>query len=227
MPFLGILDDKRLARVPGTVVFEEESALIVTAGKQLKHGSGHTSNIVLSPQPSNNPNDPLNWSMAKKLRVIGISFFGTILYGCVTPSMMNPAFVTIAKDLDASVSAVVKTSGYFTLVGGICGPFVSALGQKYGKRPMLVTAAILAVISNIVGTIWAGKSYHGFLACKVLQGFAVSPYESLVFAQIGDIFFVHQRGVYTAAMNFICIGVANLTAAVSGPIATSLGWLWM
>lgn len=29
---------------------------------QLRHGTGHFSNVVLSPQPTNSPNDPLNVS---------------------------------------------------------------------------------------------------------------------------------------------------------------------
>ena len=51
MGFLGILEDHKLAHVPGTVILNENSAHSeeVTAG--LKHGTGKSSNLILVPQP--------------------------------------------------------------------------------------------------------------------------------------------------------------------------------
>ncbi len=49
----------------------------VTQG--LKHGTGKDSHIVLSPQPSEDPNDPLNWPMWKKDMIIAILCLGAML----------------------------------------------------------------------------------------------------------------------------------------------------
>ena len=69
---LGILEDKHLAHVPGTAPFNDDpNALARTAYKGidlslLKHGTGRNAHIVLVPQPSDDPNDPLNWPKWKK-----------------------------------------------------------------------------------------------------------------------------------------------------------------
>lgn len=57
----GILDDSKLEHVPGTVILNDETST-ATVNQQvagLKHGTGRYSHIVLVPQPSDDPNDPL------------------------------------------------------------------------------------------------------------------------------------------------------------------------
>ena len=78
---LGILDDRYLKHVPGTSLFRDDPSAAVLAlitrdeetGKELnidlgklKHAKGKHSHIVLVPQPSDDPNDPLNWPSWKK-----------------------------------------------------------------------------------------------------------------------------------------------------------------
>jgi hypothetical protein len=53
----GILEDFKLEHVPGTALLNDESQPTHAAG--LKHGTGKYSHIVLVPQPSEDPNDPL------------------------------------------------------------------------------------------------------------------------------------------------------------------------
>ncbi|MCJ1306179.1 hypothetical protein MMC08_008997, partial [Hypocenomyce scalaris] len=110
MPFLGILEDRKLQTVPGTVILEEDAANLQSVTGALRHGTGHSANIVLVPQPSNDPNDPLNWTYTKKLRALSVTISGSILYSAVMTSMLNPAFGTIAKDLHVPVAKVVVLS---------------------------------------------------------------------------------------------------------------------
>lgn len=52
MGFLGILEDKHFARVPGTVILDEQVANSENVTGALKHGTGkdaHTSFLLLSP----------------------------------------------------------------------------------------------------------------------------------------------------------------------------------
>lgn len=69
---LGVLEDKHLPHVPGTALLTDiigsdnhhrHGGLDTSA---LRHGKGKDSDIVLVPQPSNSPNDPLNWPLWKK-----------------------------------------------------------------------------------------------------------------------------------------------------------------
>jgi hypothetical protein len=61
------------------VLLNEEAAHAENTTGQLKHGKGRNSHIVLSPQPSEDPNDPLNWSSWKKEMITTILCFGAML----------------------------------------------------------------------------------------------------------------------------------------------------
>lgn len=229
MPFLGILEDHRLPRVPGTVLLDESAVKEKLAGSRnsLQHGRSKNRNLILVPQPSDDPNDPLNWSYAHKMMCLGVTLLGTILYFAVISSMFNPAFPVMAKDLNVPIRDIVKTSGYFTITVGITGPFYSAAAHKYGKRPCFLFSALMALIGHIVGATIGTRSYNGLVGARVLQGFSAAPYEALIYAVVSDLFFVHERGLYMAITNFVIIAITNLTGAVSGPIASSLGWPWL
>lgn len=51
MGFLGILEDKHLQHVPGTVILAEKEHQGTEAAAGLKHGSGRDADIILIPQP--------------------------------------------------------------------------------------------------------------------------------------------------------------------------------
>ena len=135
----GILDDHVLPHVPGTVHLEDQDQRIqATRSRNLKHATGHSGAIVLAPQPSDDPNDPLNWPYAQKLGIVAILMFGAfIMPSCFGP-LLSAGTVVISVDLQRSIADVTILSGYQLLVAGAWGPFVSALSRKYGKRPQCV-----------------------------------------------------------------------------------------
>lgn len=53
----GILPDHVLGHVPGTVRLDDMNYAGAVVG--MKHATGKDSHIVLAPQPSDDPNDPL------------------------------------------------------------------------------------------------------------------------------------------------------------------------
>lgn len=77
---LGILEDKYLEHVPGTSLFSDDPNSIaenVYSGRDLqslKHAGGKNSHIVLVPQPTDDPNDPLNWPKWKKHTVFFVLY---------------------------------------------------------------------------------------------------------------------------------------------------------
>lgn len=225
MPFLGVLDDKHLPRVPGTIVLDEHEARTEAITSGLKHGSGKSSHILLSPQPSDDINDPLNWPQAKKITCIVIIFWGASMYGGTVGPLLNSGLYVIAQEFHVSVADVVLLTGYQLLVVACSGPIVSALARKYGKRPCMLASCLFSLIGSIVGS--TSKDITTLRAGRTIQGFGVAAYESLLFPVIGDLFFVHERGPYTAVANFVLAGVANLCGLVTGSITNSLGWKYL
>ncbi|KAH7361208.1 major facilitator superfamily domain-containing protein [Pyrenochaeta sp. MPI-SDFR-AT-0127] len=225
MGFLGVLEDKHLAHVPATVILSEEEHQRVEATAGLKRGTGKDANIILIPQPSEDPNDPLNWTSTKKWVIMIIVAYGSVLYAAVLAPLLSPALVVIALDFDKSIADITVISGYMLLVTGSVGPLVSALSRKYGKRPMLLIASVFGLLGTIVGS--AVYSYDGLMAGRIIQGGSISAFESLVVSMIGDLFFVHQRGGFMTLIQFILGAASNFSAIIVGPIATNLGWRYL
>jgi hypothetical protein len=130
-----------LDHVPGTVLLDDETTVANTTG--LKHGKGRNAHIVLSPQPSNDPNDPLNWSAFKKELIIVILSLGAMLNAGVNVSflvllrdlsnmlnqgpLLNASYFALSQQLDTTITTVVLASGYNLLAAGCIGPFGECL----------------------------------------------------------------------------------------------------
>lgn len=61
---------------------------------------------------------------------------------------------------------------------------------------------------------------------RVFQGVALAPFESLINAVVGDLYFVHERGPRMAFVNTAIFGGAFLTPVFVGMIAAHIGWQW-
>lgn len=81
---LGIIDSRRLEHVPGTAPLEKvQNAALRELGRvpniALKYDK--TGTIVLIPQPSDDPNDPLNWPRWRKEIFIISAIWGAACVG--------------------------------------------------------------------------------------------------------------------------------------------------
>lgn len=76
------------------------------------------SDIVLVPQPSNNPNDPLNWPAWKKTAAfIAVGTFSSLGTWVIVGA--TSAFVLLAKEFNEDVGTVVDgVNNYPTLLMG-------------------------------------------------------------------------------------------------------------
>lgn len=108
------------------------------------------------------------------------------------------------------------------ITSGASGFFVSALGRKYGKRPVYVIASIIGTAAVVVAEVATG--YNVLRASRILQGIPVVAYESLASATVGDLYFVHERGSQIALMIFILTGIVNGVSILAGVITSDLGW---
>ena len=148
---------------------------------------GHT---VLLPQPSSDPNDPLNWSTFKKHLILIIISCTALLpdYGSATGAVTllqqsviwNKSTNTINHSQDGNV---------FML--GIGGVFVVGFAAYFGRLPVLFWFLIIATAT----AAWcaAAQSFDSFFAARVLNGFfsTVAQGGGLMF--INDMFFFHER----------------------------------
>ncbi|KAK5193362.1 hypothetical protein LTR99_006914 [Exophiala xenobiotica] len=222
---LGVLEDKKLDHVPGTVLLNDEAAHSEAFTEGLKHGKGRDAHIVLSPQPSEDPNDPLNWPLWKKEVITAILCLGAMLNAGTNGPLLNASYFSIAQQLDMPLTTVVLASGYNLLAAGCSGPFVCAFSRKYGKRPVFLVSTLFDIVGTAIGQ--AKIDYKYLLAARIIQGFSTSAFESLIVSTVGDMYFVHQRGLRISVINFILNSASSLSSIICGQVFQSLGWLWL
>ncbi|PLB46966.1 putative MFS transporter [Aspergillus steynii IBT 23096] len=223
---LGILEDSALARVPGTsdILQRLDSSEQATIDPHLKYDRSGSVPTVLVPQPSDDPNDPLNWPLWKRdLTLLVLSFVSVLC--ATTSSLMAANTVTIALHYGKSFTSVALLTGYHLCGVGVAGILIVPTARVWGKRHLFLLGHLLMVAS----CAWAGGSennYQSLLWSRIFQGVALAPFEALVNACVGDLFFVHERGKRMALSNVALFGAAFLTPVLAGKITHSLGWQW-
>ena len=130
--------------------------------------------------------------------------------------------VVISTELSVSMPAIAQLGGYQLLVVGATGPFVCAISRKYGKRPVFLFSGMMGIIGTVIGG--CANDYHLLLVGRIVQGFATSAFESIVVTVIGDMYFIHERGIRISLLNFVLGAIASLVSVITGPITTHLGW---
>lgn len=197
--------------VPGTELLVDKNHLL---------GLAEDGSVVYVPQPSQNPNDPLNWSKKWKLTQVAILY----LYALVNAAGLNwtgTLYQFFTEEFDVSYNELNLSSGMSYLFLAI-GCWASEIGATMiGKRLTYIVSSVLVCIASLVFAI--KKDYGGLFAYCVINGFAIAPMDTLVEASIGEIFFLHQHGKYMAGYSF-CLAVGS----VMGPVIAGYfdPWTW-
>jgi len=148
-----------------------------------------------------------------------------MLHAGTNGPFLNASYYEISLAVDKPINTLVLASGYNLLAAGCIGPFVAAFGRKYGKRPVFLVSALFDIVGTAIGE--SKVSYKYLLAARIVQGFSTSAFESLIIATVGDIYFVHQRGLRISAINFVLNAASSLASIICGQVYQNLGWLWL
>ncbi|KUJ13364.1 MFS general substrate transporter [Mollisia scopiformis] len=207
----GILEIKGGGHVPGTALLEDVQSAQQFNAAHLKHGTGQHEKTVLVPQPSNDPNDPLNWPLWQRDIIFLLLCYCTIL--CAGTQSFGISFTQVSQ-----------LTGYQLCAVGALGVFMSTWTRVYGKRPVFVFSMLFC----LAGTIWGGvaTSYNFLLGARVLQGCGVCVWESVMYSIVGDLYFVHERGARMAFFGTCASGFGNFGSLIAGVVAKNLGWRW-
>lgn len=81
-------------------------------------------------------------------------------------------------------------TGYHLLGVGVAGFLFVASARVWGKRHLYLLATVLIIISSAWGGA-AGTNYKSLLWARIIQGVGLAPFEALVNASVGDLYFVH------------------------------------
>ncbi|OCK73837.1 MFS transporter-like protein [Lepidopterella palustris CBS 459.81] len=223
---LGILNDTKLLHVPGTATVLDDEARLqeenTVHDPNLKYD--FTGKIILVPQPSNDPNDPLNWPLWRRDLILLTLSLLSVIASTLSP-LLAADTLSLSLYFGRTFTDVALLTGYHLLGVGVAGFLFVPSARVWGKRHLFLLGTIVLVFS----TAWAGASNHNYkslLWARIFQGVALAPFEALVNASVGDLYHVHQRGKRMALSNLALFGGAFFTPVLVGKISHSLGWQW-
>ncbi|KAI9046870.1 hypothetical protein LZ554_008948 [Drepanopeziza brunnea f. sp. 'monogermtubi'] len=186
------------------------------------------SGIILIPQPSDDPADPLNWPLRKKIIIfacICLSGFA----GQMSPNSNQLTFMLQVPNYVGRTSTDLLNSVAAGLAGWMAGPFIiTPLAGAIG-RPAVV---LYSLIGTFACQIWAANmdgpnDFIPFLLSRLICGmFGVIP-AIMGVGFIMDMFFLHQRGKAFALFEVLIIFAVVGGGTLGGFIAETNPWTYV
>ncbi|KAI9832999.1 MAG: hypothetical protein M1819_003831 [Sarea resinae] len=175
------------------------------------------------PQPSMDPNDPLNWTMLEKYTTCLTVCFFTFL-ATVNASNFTVAVRPLAKEFEESQTRIGFLVVFNILLLGLGNIFWIPMMRLVGKRPVF-----LAGLAILTGMNWWGYSTHSYnalLASKILSGFGAAAADATVSGLIVDLFFIHERGTSMMIFHTALSAGFFLGPLINAYIVQNSGWRW-
>ncbi|KZS89859.1 MFS general substrate transporter [Sistotremastrum niveocremeum HHB9708] len=202
-----------------TIIEEDDSS---TQSKEpLKLAKdGHT---ILIPQPSDDPNDPLNWSLSRKFVILFVISATAFLpdYGSATGAVTLLQQATL-WNMTPDVVNHSQVGNVFMLGAG--GIFVIILSAYFGRLPVLFWFSV-AAFATAAGCAGA-PNFKSFMALRILNGFfsTVSQAGGLMF--IKDLFFFHEHARAINVWDAFIILSPYFGPFVAAFVISKLIWRW-
>ncbi|CAL5872029.1 uncharacterized protein PFLUO_LOCUS6286 [Penicillium psychrofluorescens] len=180
--------------------------------------------LKLTPEPTKSPNDPLNWSPARKYWHAALVLF---IVGFTAATSNDVAAAQYGMNSQLGISwTLMNTSAGILFIGIGYGTLLTApIPSLYGRRMMY----IVCLLSSLIGCTWLARTMgpNDALWNQLFIGASEACAEATAQLSLSDLFFEQQRGsvmgLYVLATS---IGT-YLGPLLAGFIANSVGWRWV
>ncbi|KAK0665617.1 major facilitator superfamily domain-containing protein [Cercophora samala] len=161
--------------------------------RRIKYGQGKYRNVELVPQPSDDPDDPLNWPTWRK----ELNFWSLMLMVAMT-GVTKTIFMTVNAQVSqlygVSYTAATALTGVPLILSAISGLACLVAARVFGKRPLYLGSMIVFFIGTVWNTNVAFPGAYGqCMTARVFQGLGWGAWDALVLGSIQDTFFEHER----------------------------------
>ncbi|RMD43232.1 hypothetical protein DV735_g1935, partial [Chaetothyriales sp. CBS 134920] len=180
--------------------------------------------IIRQPKPTNDPNDPLNWSWRRKVVNYGlVSYY--VLWTFVALDIGFTAWGPMIEELGLSIDGLNAAAAVnYAGLGFGCIFFIPFV-HKYGRRPLY----IISVLTQLLSCVWQAEVHNqgNLVGANILSGVGGAISETIVQITIADVFFVHHHATMNAFYLLFTMAGAFLGPVASGFVVVDQGWRWI
>ncbi|KAF4548075.1 Polyamine transporter-like protein 1 [Elsinoe fawcettii] len=145
---------------------------------------------LLLPQPTKDPNDPLNWSWTRKHLIL----FTVAWCACCADWTGASGPVVIfpqAAQWGITPDEANRPNSINVLANGLGGLVWVPLATIWGRAPVLFWTTVIGLAASI--GVAVSPTYEVYFAMRVLTGFFLTAGQTMVIAVLKDLFFFHER----------------------------------
>ncbi|OQV05720.1 hypothetical protein CLAIMM_10406 isoform 1 [Cladophialophora immunda] len=181
--------------------------------------------ILVDWYTTDDPENPQNWSQAKKLFVlVQICLYTFAMYGGSSIYVVGESGVMQRFGV-SQAAAALGLSMY--VIGYGVGPLlfaplceIPAVGRNGVYTPAFILFVIICIPTAVV------DNYAGLLVLRFLQGFLSSPCLANGAASVGDMFSLLMLPVYLSSWTAACFWGPALGPVVASFAVSAEGWRW-
>ncbi|EXJ93267.1 hypothetical protein A1O1_01659 [Capronia coronata CBS 617.96] len=217
-------------QIPGTFMLKEGRGLFSSSHNDqwtyfciTVRGDGDTA-VVLFPEPTSDPNDPLNWP--KWLKVVNFGSASVfVFFTFVLINILYIPYAMLVADLNFAFGDFTKALALcFTgmAIGSVL--FLPWL-HKLGRRPLYLFSSCIQFAAGV----WLSEMHSRgeLIAAYFISGLGGGLSETLLQITIVDLYFVHQRATMSALFVLVQTSGSCLGPLAAGYIVMGQDWRWM
>ncbi|KAJ5101266.1 transmembrane transporter [Penicillium alfredii] len=135
---------------------------------------------------------------------------------------LAPMFPMLKKEWDLNQTQLSLLTGACVLALGYANFLIVPFSNIFGRRLAGLSLGVLVILTELWEAL--ATSHHSFLAARVVNGLTTATAESLMVQVIADIFFLHERGLWTGIYFTGYFFGLFLGPVIAGTIAERHGW---
>jgi EmrB/QacA subfamily drug resistance transporter len=165
----------------------------------------------------------LNLSPRAKLEILGAMLLAMFLFA-LDQTVVGTALPVIITDLNGNALYTWSVTIYL-LTSTISGPIYGKLSDLYGRRPIVIFAVGLFLVSSAGAGL--SQSMEQFILFRGLQGLGGGAVFPIALAVVADLYTPQERGKYLGFFGAV-FGLSSLVGPwLGGTITDNFGWHWI
>jgi MFS family permease len=160
----------------------------------------------------------------RRLVPLLVALMSALLLSELDQSMVAAALPTIVADLDGVGDLMWVNTAFLLAATGVL-PIYGALGDRRGRRPVIIAALALILAGSVLGAL--APTMLVLVTARVVQGLGAGGMLVLVQAAVADVLPVRDRVPVMSLVGAVFAVGATAGPLLGGWLAEGPGWRWM